>query len=39
MISKNRVEPAIKSGLNDTDSLVRRQAEFALRTLRPANKP
>ncbi len=34
-----RVEPAIKSGLNDPDSFVRGQAEFALRNLRPAKKP
>jgi HEAT repeat protein len=34
-----RIEPAIKSGLDDTDSFVRGSAEFALRTLRPAKKP
>jgi HEAT repeat protein len=34
-----RVEPAIKSGLNDPNSSVRSSAEFALRTLRRAKKP
>jgi hypothetical protein len=34
-----RVEPAIKTGLNNPDSFVRQSAEFALRNLHPAKKP
>jgi HEAT repeat protein len=34
-----RVEPAIKTGLNDADSQVRQSAEFALRQLANQKKP